>query len=279
MMNRLLALLLFTLLCIGLAACGEPRYTTETMPLNSMHNDKTGVTIFLGMTQQKVEDLLGEGTYIEPKPLLDDDLMNQYENISRPTENPDEDPYKEFAYGKEADFLAVGYYNGKATLLSSYHIFGGVEIGPSDWCAKYGLKYGLTTEDIFAHYGETKKWLVESTKNLTDKDLYYIAYQYDASGNIVDDYLLAAYKVAFWIDESNGSILTYSVESIDNTAIIEHIKEMFENKDQFNVLNSKGEDITQEFFQRHEDNYLRGDFGPILDELCEQGLTVGGDVD
>ena len=51
-------------LCISFFACGDKE---DNIAITSFRNAETGVTISLGMTQEEVEGLLGEGTYLEPK--------------------------------------------------------------------------------------------------------------------------------------------------------------------------------------------------------------------
>lgn len=203
-MKRLLMLLLAFALCAGLAACGEKKDTTS---FYSIQNAKTGTTISLGMSRGEMEDLLGEGTYLE-------DYQPMYENVSDVT----------YSYGNEEDFIRIAYRNDSVAGMwkdllritsendGTTSAWKPADSGLSNWCIKeYGLTEGDTIEDVFAHYGETEKNFVETTDQ--GENLYLLTYCYDSSGNRINDVSSAAYAITFIMEKSKDSILSFSIGS------------------------------------------------------------------
>lgn len=189
MLKRLHMLLLSFALFAGVAACGEKK---DTMSFDSFYNAETGVTISLGMSRGEVEDLLGEGKYLQP-------IVPQ-EGGASVKMNTDES-LQDYSYGEGKNYIALTYQNDLVGGISTSIAYERIEIGPSNWCVKYGLTYGNTSEDIVNQYGKSKSRDFGEADD--GKHYSILEYYYDASGKRLDEYYNCSHVTMFLLDDSN----------------------------------------------------------------------------
>lgn len=215
-MKRLLMLLLPIVLCAGLAACADSK---DTMSFDSFRNVEKGVTISLGMSREDVEDLLGEGKYLEPVSPFE----NQTDDENIATTNDSKFQYVSYGVGK--DYIALTYENDIVGGISTSIIYEVIDIGPSNWCVKYGLTYGNTSEDVIQHCGENES---RDLGQAVDGGKYsLLEYYYDASGNRLDEYYNCSNLIMFVLDESKN---IYAIGVYDTTPESSYLPSDSENE-------------------------------------------------
>lgn len=201
-MKRLLVLFLATFLLIGLAACGSAK---DTMSFDSFRNQKTGVTLSLGMSRGGVEKLLGEGKNLN----LTDDYKTIHENAIASSDGENQN----FSYGEGQDFIAITYKDDCITEMSTYSVYAQENTGPSNWGVKFGLTHGNTSDDIFKQYEKMEKKYLGANGDGINVSL--LNYFYDASGKPVEsDAENAAYYISFCMDDSKNIILSCDIGKV-----------------------------------------------------------------
>lgn len=264
MMKRILPLLFAFLLCLGLTACVDG---SKEPSMDTIHNSKTGDTISLGMSRKDVERRLGKGTPFDYEAFWKKVKANspsENENVGRSLSN---EPATDFTYGEGDNYIAIFYENDAVLGFSTYS-----EDKPSNW-ALHDITHGSTLADVTKYLGENEKW--PTNGSMPDgRTAYWLNYFFDANGKRVDDSTNASLNINIFIFEETDTLLSFSVFAFDHTKEIEWIKSIFESRDEVQIFDETGKDITAEFFRLHEDDYAKGDWQTIQNDLGERGLTV-----
>lgn len=113
-MNRKLSLIVLCVMFIVLAACGSGQ---DSMSYDSVYNSELGHVVTLGMSKNKIDELLGEGS-------------------------------KGYSY-YEYDGLSIGYSDGKADKFQIDSLY-------SSWEVKGGISVGDKIDDVISVYGENE---------------------------------------------------------------------------------------------------------------------------
>lgn len=76
-MKWLFTPIIFLLFCLGCTACAQHvnQYSVDDIPLDSVYNIETGITISRGMTKEAVETFLGKGTLQDSRVLYEDKVV------------------------------------------------------------------------------------------------------------------------------------------------------------------------------------------------------------
>lgn len=260
-MKRILPLLFAFLLVLGLSACGD---SSKAPGIDTIRNTKTGDTISLGMSREKVEKKLGKGTpfdheafwkkidelYPESKP------SGEYEHVGRITPPPNNDA----TYGEDGNYLYISYENDTVIGFSTNS-----EDASSNWVLSDGITHGSPLADITNCFGEVKQYSLGT--GVDGKNYSSLTYCYDASGKQVKAPVSASILVMIYLDESTNKLLAFSVEAYDPTPTIDLYKSIFEHKDEVQIFDVNNKDITQEVFDRHQSDYDKGDWQAIEDGL------------
>lgn len=244
MMKRFLPLLLALLFFLSLSACGD---SSKASSMDTIRNTKTGDTISLGMSRKDVEKQLGKGTpfdyeaywkkVYEQHPELKP--SGEYENVSHSTASY---PDNEFTYGSGEDYISITYENDAVVGFGTKS-----EDLISDWVLMDGITHGSTLADITKDFGEVKKYSLGTGAD--GKQYSSLTYCYDASGKQVKGLLSASVIMIIYIDEETNKLVSLSAEVYDSTPTIEFYKSIFEHKDDVQVLDEHGKDITKEYFK------------------------------
>ena len=179
-MNRIVMLIFTLIISLGLASCKDSQ-GADNVRFNFLHNLKTDITVSLGMTQEEVEALLGQGDYLNWQSVNDEKM----ERVG--------------VFGEGEDTIEITFENDRVTKLCTISLYKDYTPAPSNWSTQYGLTYGNTIDNIISQYGEAE------VENFEDY-FSYIFYYYNASGEQVHAVADASYCVVFYLDAAGEEI-------------------------------------------------------------------------
>jgi len=263
-MKRLLSLLLALLLCALLTACGDAKDSFE-----SVRNSKTGDTISLGMSRKDAEELLGKGAPFDyeafwKKVDAASTRKHEGERVGRTMSDPNH-----YTYGSAEEYISIYYENDSVVGFNT----NAEEATSSNWVLLDDITHGSPLEDVVKSLGEVEKWPLMGPMP-DGRTVYWLNYLFDANGKKIEDISSASLNIVVYMIEDTDSLLAFSVNTIDHTVEIDYLKSIFENRDRVHIFDEAGNELTEDFFRLHEENYAQGNLGAILDDLAERGLTV-----
>ncbi len=216
-MKKLIFASLALFLILALAACNERAKPTPdaSIPPLSLRNSESGATISLGMAQEAVEALLGEGTPF--------DSHARFIKQMEAERGDDEEwlfagakvapyPFEDFSYGKAENYIEICYLDGEVQAFSlSTEIFGLAEMKRSNWQDCHGISLNVSADLLRESYGEGYEI---ATKDDDGIQYAVLEYYFDPEAAPMEEYQNSAFMLLFFINETDGKILTLHVSDV-----------------------------------------------------------------